>query len=513
MSMTQNRLLSAAAVAALGLAVAWPAADAQAQAANRNIVIVTPDEPATLEPCGMDTSHIGRVVKQNIAETLTEIDPSNGSVKPRLALSWEKLTPTTWRFKLRDGVKFSDGEPFNAETAASSINRTMSKTIECTTRTRFFAKITFTPKAVDALTLDIEASEPVPILPTQMGVMAIVSPKVTREKLTDEPVGTGPYVFDSWKRGSEVTIKRNPNYWGAKPDIEQAKYVWRNESSVRASMVKIGEADFAPVIAPQDATDPKMDFSYLNSETSWLKIDVTRAPLDDRRVRLAMNYAIDRNALRGSLFPKDVIPATQVVIPAVLGHNHDIDKKVWAYDQAKARQLIAEAKAAGVPVDKEILIVGRINYYPNGQEHMEALMGMLNAVGLNTKLQMFEVNQWTSINRRPFKEDRGPTLVQSMHDNNNGDAVFSAYPRYGCEGISSNTCDPKLEELITKAATLSGPEREKTWQEAFRYIYEDMVADVNMFHMVGFSRVGPRIDFKPSVATNSEIQIAQMKLK
>ena len=172
-----------------------------------------------------------------------------------------------------------------------------------------------------------------------------------------------------------------------------------------------------------------------------------------------------------------------------------------------------DLKAAGVPVDKEILIVGRINYYPNGQEHMEALMGMLNAVGLNTKLQMFEVNQWTSINRRPFKEDRGPTLVQSMHDNNNGDAVFSAYPRYGCEGISSNTCDPKLEELITKAATLSGPEREKTWQEAFRYIYEDMVADVNMFHMVGFSRVGPRIDFKPSVATNSEIQIAQMKLK
>ena len=184
MSIANNRLLSAAAVAALGLAVAWPGGEANAQAANRNIVIVTPDEPATLEACGVDTSHIGRVVKQNIAETLTEIDPSSGTVKPRLATSWEKVSDTTWRFKLRDGVKFSDGEPFNAENAASSINRTMSKTIECTTRTRFFAKISFTPKAIDANTLEIVASEPVPILPTQMGVMTIVSPKVTREKLS-----------------------------------------------------------------------------------------------------------------------------------------------------------------------------------------------------------------------------------------------------------------------------------------------------------------------------------------
>ena len=145
MSTTRLRRLSAASAAvgaALGLTALLPSMEANAQAANRNIVIVTPDEPATLEPCGMDTSHIGRVVKQNIAETLTEIDPSDGSVKPRLALSWEKQSPTTWRFKLRPNVKFSDGEPFNAETAASSINRTMSKTIECTTRTRFFARVT-----------------------------------------------------------------------------------------------------------------------------------------------------------------------------------------------------------------------------------------------------------------------------------------------------------------------------------------------------------------------------------
>jgi peptide/nickel transport system substrate-binding protein len=480
---------------------------------NRTLTIVLSDEPVSLDACSMDTSYNGRVVKQNIAETLTEIDPNDGSLKPRLAKSWEKVNDTTWRFTLQENVAFSDGAPFNAETAAGAIARTMDKALDCSTRQRFFNTLVLTPKVIDATTLEISANEPVPILPTQLGTLPIVSPNQPRDRLTNTPVGTGPYVLTRWDTGSEIVLTRNENYWGPQPQAASAKFVWRGESSVRASMVKIGEADFAPNIAVQDATDPVMDISYLNAETTWLKIDVEVPPLNDIRVRRALNYAVDRNALHGTIFPKAAVPATQLVIPAVAGHNHDLDKKVWPYDPEKAKQLLAEAKNDGAPVDTEIMIHGRTNFYPNNQEAMEAVAAMFTAVGLNVKLEMLDRAVWNEINRKPHADGRKPNLVDSQHDNDKGDAVFTFDPRYGCNGISSTTCWPEVDEMVKRASALSGDERVKLWQELFRIVYEEKVPDVYLFHMVGYSRVGSRIDFKPSVATNSEVQIAEIKFK
>lgn len=507
-----SRLPAALSAAALGMAIALAPQSAGAQA-DSSVVIVLSDEPVSLDACSMDTSFNGRVVKQNIAETLTEIDPNQGTLKPRLAKSWEKVDEYTWRFHLVDNATFSDGAPFNAETAAAGIARLMNKNLDCSTRQRFFNNFELNGKAIDATTLEITASEPVPILPTQLGTIPIVSPNQPRDVLTNEPVGTGPYILESWSAGTEIVLVRNPNYWGDQPEVEKATFVWRSESSVRASMVKIGEADFAPNIAIQDANEASMDVSYLNAETTWMKIDVGVAPLDDVRMRRALNYAIDREALRGTIYPEAAIPATQLVIPAVSGHNHELDKKVWPYDPERARALIAEAKADGVPVEAEILVHGRSNFYPNGQEAMEAVTAMFGSVGLNVKLEMLDRAVWTDINRKPHPADRAPNMVQSQHDNDKGDAVFTFNSRYGCNGISAVTCWPDMDERAAHTATLSGEEREKAWQELFRIIYEEKVPDVYLFHMVGFSRVGSRIDFTPSTATNSEIQISEMKFK
>jgi peptide/nickel transport system substrate-binding protein len=478
------------------------------------------EEPEGLDGCNSNRSTVGRVAKQNIVETLTEIDPKDGSITPRLALSWEKVDEKTWRFKLREGVKFHDGAPFNAETAAKAIHRTMDTSLktgargtgglDCETRTKSFGDLRIVGKAIDPYTLEITANKTVPILPTQMGVVSLSSPNTPMDKLVLNPIGTGPYVFDKWVPGQEITLKRNPNYWGKKPDADGARYIWRKESAVRAAMVKVGEADIAPDIAVQDATDPKMDFSYPNSETSRLRIDMTRAPLNDKRVRLAINYAIDREALK-SVLSKDVIPAAQIVVPGIVGHNTKL--KPYPFDLAKAKKLIAEAKAAGVPVDKELEIVGRTNIYPNGTEHMEATMAMLQAAGFKVKLRMLEVAEWLDILTKPYAEDRGPVLLQEQHDNNNGDAVFSVFNKFACKGAQSVTCDEKLDEMIAKASALSGDERRKTWEEVLRIIHEDNVSDVWMYHMVGYSRVGSRVNFKPSISTNSEIHIEKVTFK
>ena len=112
-------------------------------------------------------------------------------------------------------------------------------------------------------------------------------------------------------------------------------------------MVKTGEADIAASIGVQDANDPKMDFSYFNSETSRLRIDMTRAPLNDIRVRKAMNLAIDLDGLTGTIFPEGVVKMTQIVVPSINGHNPTL--KPWPYNPAEAKKLVKAAKADGVP--------------------------------------------------------------------------------------------------------------------------------------------------------------------
>lgn len=441
---------SASAALLLAMAVILPGSS-QAQNAARTIVVALDEEPESLDGCNANRSATGRVVRNNIVEGLTEIDPADGSLKPRLATAWQRVDDLTWRFTLRQGVTFHDGSAFDAAAVSAAIARTLDTRIDCQTRQKFFGGVKIEGKPVDAHTVDIVSDKPIPILPTYMGLLMIGAPAEPRDKLTREPIGTGPYQFTGWTPGTDIRVKRNDGWWGGKPEAEAARYVWRTESAVRAAMVKIGEADIAANIAVQDATDPALDFSYPNAETSWLRIDTLTAPLNDRRVRLALNYAVDRNALRGSILSKDVIPATQAVVASVAGHNSEIDKRVWPYDPQRARQLLTEAKAAGVPVDKEILLYGRTNIYPNAAELMEAILAMYQAVGLNVKMRMVELAEWLSFHNAPFSENRPPIVLQTQHDNNFGDPVFTFYYKYACQGTNSQVCDPELDRKIAAA--------------------------------------------------------------
>ena len=492
------------------LLLATALAGGGAAAQERGLTIVLPEEPDIVDPCHASRSNIGRIVKQNVAETLTEIDPKDGSVRPRLATSWEQVDERTWRFKLREGVKFHDGTPLDAQAVATSINRTLNPQLDCEIRIKFFGSTKVTPTAVDATTLELRTDGASPILPTMMGTMTVVAPSTEPDKLTRKPVGTGPYTFTSWRPGQDVVLTRFAGYWGGQPEVEKATYIWRGESAVRAAMVATGEADIAPSISAQDAADPKTDFSYFDSETTNFRIDVGLAPLDDLRVRKALNLAIDREAIRGSILSKDVVPATQFVVPSINGYNPNLTP--WPYDPAQAKKLLAEAKADGVPVDKEIVIFGRRGIHAGVTEKLEAIHAMLQDVGFNAKLQLVEVAEWVDLYTQPFAQDRQPNLVHAMHDNNNGDAVFTAHFKYHTKGGQSALSDPQVDALIEKATTAINPERQKLWQEMFQRVNQEVVADIPLFHMVGYTRVNPRVSFRPSISTNSEIQIGTIRL-
>ncbi|MBK5570623.1 ABC transporter substrate-binding protein [Ensifer sp. SSB1] len=470
------------------------------------VTIVLGEAPQVIEPCESAIYGVGIILKQNVTETLTELDPQSGVPVPRLATSWKQLNKNTWQFKLREGVKFHDGTPFNAQSVVYSLERMMDPGLKCMTRNKFFTPGTFAAKAVDDLTVDISADPGQQILPSLLSTLVIVSHSTPKGQATPKPVGTGPYAFESWRQGESVVLKRFDGYWGAKPVVEKATFLSRNESAVQAAMVTTGEADIAPSIAVQDATNPETDFSYPNSETSRIRIGQDKPPLSDVRVRKALNLAIDRNAFVGTILSKDVQPASQLVVPTTLGYDGTI--KPWAYDPEQAKKLIAEAKASGVPVDAEIRLIGRQNLFPNVNEVLEAMTQMWEAVGLKVKLEMVERGQALQLGTKPYAADRRPTLITDQHNNNMGDASFTVVYKYSTSGPQSDTSDPALDALIAKAAASSGDERKALFQKSFQTIASEIVPDVMLFHMVGYARVNPRVHFKPSIATNSELQLA-----
>jgi peptide/nickel transport system substrate-binding protein len=249
----------------------------------------------------------------------------------------------------------------------------------------------------------------------------------------------------------------------------------------------------------------------LDSETVYLRLDHNIAPMNDVRVRRALNLAIDREAFLGTLVPEGAVLATAIVPPTTLGWNPNV--KQFPYDPDQAKKLLQEAKAAGVPVETPITIIARTANFPNVTEIMEAIQSQLQEVGFKVELKMVEVAEHEGYYSKPFKEGRGPIIVAAMHDNSRGDPSFSMFFKYASQGTQSGFSDPKTDDLIKRASAAVGAERAKLWSETIAHVHDEVVADVLLFHMVGFARVSERLEFKPTIATNGTLQLSEIGIK
>ena len=501
--MIRATLLLTSALAAL------PLAPALAQDAG-DVTIVLGEDIDLVEPCMATRSNIGRIIMQNVNETLTQYDVKGGQgVLPRLAESWVDQGNGTWRFNLRQGVTFSDGSTFDANDVKHSFERATSDQLTCETP-RYFGDTRLTFNVVDDHTIDVTAEPAQPILPLLLSLVTIV-PSETPVEFVRDPVGTGPYKLASWAPGQSIVLERRDDYWGEAPAVEKATYVFRTDPAVAAAMVAQGEADLAPSIAAVDATNPETDVSYLNSETLYLRLDSAIDPISDIRVRQALNMAIDRDAFIGTLLPEGVVSAVAMVPPTTLGWNPDVQQ--YPYDPDKAKELLEAAKAEGIPVDTPLYLIGRSNLFPGVVEVIEAMQQMLQDVGFTVEVQMVEVAQQEELYSKPYKEGRPPQMLAVQHDNSRGDPVFSMYFKYASDGRQSGIADPKVDELITTATAATGEERTAAWQEVFAYLHDEVVPDVLLFHMVSFARVGDKITFTPTIATNSQLELADIAFK
>ncbi|MDO2934711.1 ABC transporter substrate-binding protein [Paeniglutamicibacter sulfureus] len=481
---------------------------AGAPAAGDTLRVVLQQEPPTLEACESNLTSTGVVVRSTITEPLIERNPTTGELEPKLATEWTSTDDTIWTLKLREGVKFHDGSEFTAEDAAATIDRAVNGKLGCNVEGYVFGDDDLKVKVVDDTTLTVTAPKADPILPLRLSFLEVVPAETSTTEKVREPIGTGPYKLDKWDAGQSINASAFADYWGEAPAFPKANYQWRSEGSVRAAMITSGEADIATGLSPEDNIGD-LGVSYPNNETVALRMHADKAPFTDIRVRQAVNYAIDKEAIVASLYGGRDKAAAQLVPEGVVGHSESLP--VWPYDPEKAKALVEEAKAAGADTSAQISLVVRSAQFPKIEELGQVIQEQLTQAGLNVKLKMLETSQHLTYQVRPFPtDDEGAIMLMTQHGNQAGDAAFTVDQYMMTKGAQSAFGTPELDKLITTADAATGEDRQGAFEKVFSYQNDNVVQFAHIAHQTGMLGVAGTVSYEPNSSSGDELRLAEV---
>jgi len=388
-----------------------------------------------------------------IFETLTYLD-DKGEAQPRLALSWTHSDDfKTWTFKLRPGVKFHDGTPFNAQAVKENFERQKDPVNKC--RCAFYIAYVRDVQAPDELTVVYNLNDPSVNLPALWSYAnqnaAVQSPTAWKARGDDynrNPVGTGPYVLKSWTAGDRMILEKNPDYWDKdkiyldriilKP-LPDAQSRFASLQSGEADIIWDDEADADNIQKAQK--DPKLAVhSYVGSGAAVNAINTKVAPLDDVRVRQALVMAIDRKKWSQALTNGLARPATNPY-----GDGSWVkckDDGALPYDVEKAKALI---KDYGKPVDFKMVFTAT----PRGRANGQVLQQFWKQIGVNMEIE--QIDQ-ASFPPRAFMR-QFQIIGWRIVDLADPDVQMYANFHTGSPVALANYSNPELDKLLERART------------------------------------------------------------
>ncbi len=402
--MKTNTLIAALLLAALPFT-------ANSQARKDSAVLAMVLEPTSLDPTTAPAAAIGEIVHYNILEGLTKIN-MNGAVTPLLAESWS-MDPDgkTYTFKLRKGVKFSDGEAFDSSDVKFSFERAKDEKSTNKAKKAVFDNIS-SVSTPDAHTVIVVLNSADGNFLFRMGenTAVILDPKSVDSAAT-KPVGTGPYTLTDWKKGSSVTLTKWPGFRDAAAiKLNKVTFRFINDPAAHAAALLAGDVDAMPRLgAVQSLKQFQADkrFTVVIGSTAGkgiMTINNKKKPFDDVRVRRALMHAIDRKAFIDGVLEGLAAPIGSHMAPTDAGY---VDlTSVYAYNPEKAKALLKEAGVA-TPLDVTLTLPPP-QYARKGGE---VLAAQLAKVGINAKIENVEWAQWLS---GPFKGNFDLTVINHV---------------------------------------------------------------------------------------------------
>ena len=462
----------------------------------------TPKQGGTLvwgrgaDSVGLDQAHEDDgesfKVAENIFDNLVQFKTASTEIEPGLATSWEvSADGLIYTFKLRPGVMFHDGTPFNAAAVVFSIERQF-------VANHPFAKtggpykywgymgmsgIVKSVKAIDDSTVQFQLKKPeAPFLSNlAMGFAAIVSPQATnkhRDQFGRNPVGTGPFKFVEWITDDRIVLEANEDYWGGRPFLDRVIFRSIPDNTARLLALRAGEIDVMQFLNPDDINVVKRDKNLVlitqpGMNVGYLAMNMNRIPFDRLKVRLAINHAINKKAIVESIYGELGMVAKNPLPPSLWGYNDNIED--YEYNPTKAKRLLAEAGYEnGFRTTLWAMPVPR-PYNPNGRRVAEAMQADLAEVGIRAEIVSYD---WGTYLDKTDHGEHDMALLGWSGDN--GDPDNFLYILLGDQAATipaSNIAfymNPDKQVLLEKAKVTSDlEERARLYKSAQVIIHRD----------------------------------------
>jgi peptide/nickel transport system substrate-binding protein len=432
-------------------------------------VIAFGEEPYTLNPAGKGAlAAVSDYVQIHIYDALVDFTGPDLSLRPMLATRWENPNPTTWRFHLRRGVKFHNGDPLTAEDVKFTIDTQLANkggTINAYLGTTEAARV------VDPYTIEITTKTPFPALLfnlTRVHILPRAYDKIGADAFAAKPIGSGPYRFVEWQRGQRIVLDVNGDYWGGQPTPKRLVFRPIVDPSTRAAELRAGGVDIIsnppiPQVKELSAGDT-MVLTVPGARVIAYPINTLQKPLNDVRIRRALNNAVDRETIVKSLLQGFGKATGQPFTTGWLGYDPEI--KPYPYDPAQARRLLAEA---GYPTGFEVTWNISTGAFLADKEIAEAASAMLGQVGIRARLVPTE--------RAKIQRDLQSSTFDGITAGQWGTVAesdimvrwFFNKPR-----IFTPELDAKLNQLVTAAASeLDRDKRTRVYQELSRFAHDE----------------------------------------
>ncbi len=387
-------------------------------------------DPANLEPGNVEDSN-SIYVQQQIYDRLVEYKPGSTELEPGLATEWSASEDgRTWTFKLRQGVKFHDGTPFNAEAVKVNVERWWDPKSKLGFRDagKTYAiweglfggykgsaeSILQAVNVVDDSTIEFVLKEPFAAFPAAIGsgYFGIASPTAIEKAGADygiagsQAVGTGPYKFVEWRTGDRLLLEKNPDYWQAGlPKTEKVVFRFIKEPSARLAELRSGSIDFTVDIAPDQLKELQSDQNLKEVRrppfnVGYLALNPSYEPLAKKEVRQAIAMSLNRKAIVDS-FWSGLATSNSFFMPESLKQYQDSSQADYEYNPEKAKKMLADAGYPdGFDLEMWYMPVSR-PYFPTPKPIAEAFAADLGAVGIRVKLN---TKDWAAYLNDRFKK-------------------------------------------------------------------------------------------------------------
>ena len=460
--------------------------------AQTTLVIAIAADPTGFDPEAVLNNTSGFVMA-TIFDSLVKYKTGSVDVEPGLAASWDvSADGLTYTFHLRKGIKFHDGTPFNAPNYVKTIKRLLDKQdedsifktgpVESYIDDTYGEVASYTAPDDDTVVFKFKESSAPFTTNLAMVWNGVVSPTAVHKYGKDfrnHPVGTGPFVFKEWRPGDQIVLDANPDYWGGKPKVDRIVFKVMPDAQAALLAIKRGDVHILADVGAQTVSGAKGDSNLVVLTQPGLAVSGVGLPFDtkpfsDKRVRQALNYAIDRDAIDKSLFQGLAAPMTSPLPEAQWGFDPSL--KGYAYDPAKAKQLLAEA---GYPngFKTELLTYNSPRGYNSaGADLAVAVQGYLQKIGVDASLRKQEIGAYLSEIRSKTKKYDGMFLVGWTGDN--GDPDNFLFELFGSANIPvTNTpryVNPALDKILVDAQHV--PDHDKRvalYHEAQKIIFDD----------------------------------------